>query len=361
VKHQDEFRDGETARRLADRLAAACRRPIRLMEICGTHTMSVFRHGLPSLFPENLRLISGPGCPVCVTATQEIDRVIALARLPNLAIATFGDLVRVPGSESSLKEETSRGADVRVVYSPLDAVELARQNPGRQVVFIGIGFETTAPAVAAAVLSAAAMKLDNFSVLAAHKLLPPAMHALLAAGDLAVDGFLCPGHVTTIIGADAYRPIAETHGAPCVVAGFEPVDVLQGLVMLAEMIENGDASVAVQYRRGASWEGNRKARQIMERVFQPQDAPWRGLGLIPQSGLGLKNELRLFDAARRFDVNVAPTAEPPGCRCGDVLRGRIRPTDCALFSNACTPAKPVGPCMVSSEGACAAHYRYMVD
>ncbi|MBU2547877.1 MAG: hydrogenase formation protein HypD [Proteobacteria bacterium] len=359
MKHQGEFRNGAVARRLAERLRAVSTRPTRLMEICGTHTVALFRHGIRSILPENVTLISGPGCPVCVTATEEIDRTLRLARTAGVRVATFGDLIRVPGSDSSLKEEMAAGARVSAVYSTLDALQLARDHPDEEIVFIGIGFETTAPTVAAAVFSAARTGLPNFSMLSCHKLLPPAMEALLSSGDLGIDGFICPGHVTTVIGTAPYGRVAETHGTPCVVTGFEPVDLLQGILMLVESVEAGRADVAIQYKRGASPEGNPKAREIMNRVFEPADAPWRGLGLIPGSGLALRDEYRRFDARARFDLDVPPAKEPPGCRCGDVLRGAAAPPDCPLFRKACTPDRPVGPCMVSSEGACAAFHKYL--
>lgn len=361
MKHQAEFRDGEAARALAARLRAASRRPVRLMEICGTHTVSIFRHGIRSVLPETIRLVSGPGCPVCVTATEEIDRAVRLARTPGLRVATFGDLIRVPGTESSLKEEMARGAKVSMVYSSLDALTLAAQHPEEEVVFLGIGFETTAPTVAAAVLTAARDGCRNFSVLSAHKLLPPAMEALLQSGELRIDGFICPGHVTTIIGTEAYLAVAEKYGTPCVVTGFEPVDILQGISMLVDLLEAGRAEVAIQYKRGAAPEGNPKARAVMGQVFEPVDAPWRGLGVIPASGLGFRPEFRAFDARTRFDLETPPAPEPPGCRCGDVLRGVATPPECRLFRRICDPDHPVGPCMVSSEGTCAAYFRYQPE
>jgi hydrogenase expression/formation protein HypD len=358
LKYQDEFRNGEVARRLAEKLAAVSKKPVRLMEICGTHTVSIFRHGIRSLLPKTIELVSGPGCPVCVTATEEIDRAIKLARTPNVRVATFGDLIRVPGTLSSLKEEMALGAKVSMVYSTMDAVKLAQDNPDEEVVFLGIGFETTAPTVAASILAAARMGLANFSVLSAHKLLPPAMGALLAGGGLEIDGFICPGHVTTIIGTKSYEAVAAKYGTPCVVIGFEPVDILQGVLMLVEFLEAGRAEVAIQYKRGVSPEGNPKAVEIMLQVFEPVDAPWRGLGWIPKSGLGLRKEFEKFDARVKFDLEVPPAPEPPGCRCGDVLRGALRPPECKLYRKVCTPERPVGPCMVSSEGTCAAYYRY---
>ena len=276
-----------------------------------------------------------------------------------MRVATFGDLIRVPGTESSLKQEMAAGAKVSIVYSTMDAVQLAQNNPNEEVVFLGIGFETTAPTVAAAVMVAHQMDLPNFSVLSAHKLLPPAMGALLDSGDLKIDGFICPGHVTTIIGTEAYETVAKAYGTPCVVTGFEPVDILQGVTMLVEMLEQGRAEVAIQYARGAAAQGNPKARQVMMDIFKPVDAPWRGLGPIPESGLGLREKYSRFDAAVKFDLTVPPAPEPPGCLCGEVLRGVAKPPDCKLYKKACSPDKPVGPCMVSSEGTCAAYFRFL--
>lgn len=358
MKHQDEFRNGQLARRLVDELQRTSTKPIAIMEICGTHTVAIFRHGLRSILPPTIRLVSGPGCPVCVTATEEIDRAIRLTTIPGLRVATFGDLIRVPGSQSSLKEMMAAGAKVTVVYSTMDALQLAREHPEEQVVFLGIGFETTAPTVAAAVMTAAKTGLANFSVLAAHKLLPPAMNALLASGDLKIDGFLCPGHVTTIIGTSAYKDVALKYRTPCVVTGFEPVDILQGLLMLVDLFQSGRGEVAIQYQRGAAPDGNPKAREVMNLVFEPVDAPWRGLGVIPGSGLGIRPEFQAWDARRRFDLEVPPASEPPGCRCGDVLRGLLIPPDCRLFRRGCNPDHPIGPCMVSSEGTCAAYFKY---
>jgi len=358
MKHQDEFRDGALARKIAAKLQETSTKPVRLMEICGTHTMSIFRHGLRTLLPPTITLVSGPGCPVCVTAIEEIDRAVRLARTPGVRVATFGDLIRVPGSESSLKEETAAGAKVALVYSAMDALKSAWDHPDEEVVFLGIGFETTAPTVAAAVQRAAQTQTGNFSILSAHKLLPPAMNALLADQDVRIDGFLCPGHVTTIIGAEPYRRVAERYRTPCVVTGFEPVDILQGILMLSELIEADRAEVVIQYKRAVSPAGNPKARAVMDKVFKPVDALWRGLGLIPLSGLGLRDEFSAYDARQRFDLEVPPTAEPPGCRCGDVLRGVAVPPDCRLFRNLCTPDRPVGPCMVSGEGTCAAYFKY---
>lgn len=358
MKYIDEYRDGAVAQALAARIGRTVERPMRLMEICGTHTMAIFRHGLRSLLPEAIELVSGPGCPVCVTAAEDIDRCIRLARTPGVIVATFGDLVRVPGSGSSLRLEQASGADVRMVYSTMDALETAKENRRSEVVFLGIGFETTAPTVAAAMIEAGRQGIGNFSVLALHKLLPPAMEALLADPDNHVDGFICPGHVTTIIGTSAYRDVVEHHHRPCVVTGFEPVDILEGILLLAEQIEAGRAEVEIQYRRGASADGNPAALRFMWEVFEPADALWRGLGPIPGSGLKVREAYAARDARLRFDLAVPPAAEPAGCRCAEVLRGRIRPPECPLFGRRCTPQDPVGPCMVSGEGTCAAYYRY---
>ncbi|HBD09600.1 MAG TPA: hydrogenase formation protein HypD [Syntrophobacteraceae bacterium] len=358
MKYLDEYRDPHLAEILLAALRRRSHRPLRLMEICGTHTVAIFRSGLRELLPDTIRLISGPGCPVCVTAAEDIDRAIWLARQPGVILATFGDLVRVPGSQSSLQRERSQGADVRIVYASFDAVEIARTHPDREVVLVGIGFETTAPTVAAAIQQAASAGLENFSVFAAHKLLPPAMEVLLQADDVHLDGFLCPGHVSTVIGAKAYEDVAERYGIPCVVAGFEALDVLQGIVMLVDQLENGRAEVEIQYRRAVSWDGNRQARLVMEEVFEPAESSWRGLGTIPNSGLRIRDDFRQLDATRRFALPRIRVAEHPGCRCGEVLRGVLQPIQCALFRKACTPEQPLGPCMVSSEGTCGAYFRY---
>lgn len=360
MKYIDEYRDPELAKQLLAALekSGASGKSIRLMEICGTHTVAIFRSGIRQLLPPNVQLISGPGCPVCVTSNEDIDRAIWLARQPGVIITTFGDLLRVPGSESSLHEERSAGADVRMVYATFDAVAIAKENPDKHVVFIGIGFETTAPTVAAAVKQAASQGVDNFSVFSAHKLLPPAMRALLDSGELHLSGFLCPGHVSTIIGAGAYREVVENYGIPCVVTGFEPLDVLQGIQLLVELVEQGRAEVLNQYRRGVTWEGNVAAQKLIDEIFEPADTTWRGLGMIPGSGLRVREAWQRFDASRRFDMPVIEVKEHPGCKCGEVLRGVMTPPECGLFRKVCSPQSPKGPCMVSSEGTCGAYYRY---
>jgi hydrogenase expression/formation protein HypD len=340
---------------LAERIRAPS---LSFMEVCGTHTMAIWRHGLRSMMPEKIRLLSGPGCPVCVTSPTQIDAAIALARQPETIVATFGDMVRVPGTSSSLERERAGGADVRVVYSPLGALDLARACPGRQVVFLAVGFETTAPLVASLVLQAVAEGIRNLWVFPAHKLIPPALDALLADREVHVDGFLCPGHVSTIIGSQAYEFIPERYGKPCVIAGFEPGDILLSIKMLLQQIAEGRSRVEIEYTRCVKPEGNPKARMCADKVFMPADSEWRGLGVIPKSGLSLRLEFSSFDAQGHFGVRLNPVKEPGGCLCGAVLRGAIFPAQCPLFGKTCTPESPVGPCMVSSEGACAAFYKY---
>jgi hydrogenase expression/formation protein HypD len=328
------------------------------MEFCGGHTHAILRYGIPTLLPPTVELRSGPGCPVCVTASEDLDHAIALAQVPEVVLTTFGDMIRVPGSRTSLAQAKAGGADVRVVYSPLDALQLARKNAGRPVVFLGVGFETTAPMVASAVLAAEAEGLENFFVYSTHKLTPPATRAILDAGEVALDGIIGPGHVTTIVGTDAWQFLSQEYGVPCAIAGFEPLDILGAILTLVDMVEQGQVGVSNTYARSVRAEGNAAAQGAMARVFEPADTLWRGFGTIPASGLALREEYARFDAARVFPVEVEPAREPPGCRCGEVLRGVLLPTGCPLFGRACTPQRPVGPCMVSAEGACAAYYQY---
>ena len=355
------FRDPKTARALVSAIGeavGAASRPLTFMEVCGTHTMAIHQHGIRSLLPDNIRLTSGPGCPVCVTPIAYVDHALALARRTDTIVATFGDLARVPGSTDSLQDEKARGADIRIVYSPLDAVALARKNPEREVVFLGVGFETTTPTIAGAILEARRLGLTNFSVLSANKTMPAPMAALTADPDLAIDGYLCPAHVATVIGAEGFRSLAENYGIPCVITGFEPLDILQGLLMLTRQARAVEARVEIQYSRFVRPEGNTKAREIMARIFAPGDADWRGIGPIPGSGLRIRDEFADYDAARKLPVIVEPAREPAGCRCGEILKGKLAPRACPLFDAACTPENPIGACMVSSEGACAAAYKY---
>jgi hydrogenase expression/formation protein HypD len=329
------------------------------MEICGTHTHSIAKYGIKNALPETINLVSGPGCPVCVTSASDIESIIEFSRdEKNVIIATFGDMMRVPGKTSTLMEERSRGADVRVVYSPLGAIEIARENPGKQVVFYSVGFETTAPTVAATLIKAKDQGLDNLSALSLHKLTPPAMKALMDGGAVNIDGFICPGHVTAIIGAGAYEFLAKDYKSPCVVAGFEPLDVLMGLLMLTRQAEEGRAEIEIEYNRVVSWEGTLMAQEVLNTVFEPCDAIWRGIGSIPLSGLRIKDGFSAFDAEKRFSIKSYAADEPKGCMCGEVLKGIAPPEKCPLFGKACTPEEPVGPCMVSSEGTCAAYYKY---
>lgn len=355
----DAFRDPALARELIARIDRIVGdRDINLMEVCGTHTVSIGRYGFRSVMPAGLHLLSGPGCPVCVTANRDIDHAIALSRLDGVIIATFGDMMRVPGSTSSLRAEKAAGRDIRIVYSPLDALRIAEDNPERQVIFMSVGFETTTPTIAACILEAYERGLENFSMFTANKMTPPALRAIADDPETRIDGFILPGHVSTITGVAPYRFLVEEFATPGVVTGFEPVDILEGIEMLVRMVVDGAPRIENAYLRGVNADGNPVARALTDQVFEPCDAVWRGLGELPQSGLRIRREFARFDAAQRFEVYVEPTVEPRGCRCGDVLRGRIAPDACPLFGRACTPENPVGPCMVSSEGSCAAYYRF---
>ena len=330
---------------------------VSIMEVCGTHTTEFFRTGVKDLFPENLRLVDGPGCPVCVTPNDYLDRAIEIGKL-GAVIATFGDMIKVPSSYSSLGEEKAKGMKVEVVYSPVDAMALAEKHPDLEVVFLSVGFETTAPGEASAVLEAKERNLKNFSILPGNKLTAPAVKALLDAGEARIDGFIIPGHVSAITGADVWEFAATDYGKPCVVAGFEDYDLITGTLSLLDLIRKGDARLVNGYTRVVRPGGNPRAREIMFEVFRPADAEWRGIGTIPGSGLAVRDAFAEFDASRRFRVTPPEPREHPGCRCGELLRGLIVPTDCPLFGKACMPERPVGPCMVSTEGPCAAYYKY---
>lgn len=333
-------------------------RDVRFMEVCGTHTTVAFRTGLRQLLPESVRLISGPGCPVCVTDANYLDAAVEVCRRPNVIVATFGDLMRVPGSESSLDRERAAGASVRIVYSPSDALVLAKECPARHVVFLGVGFETTAPTVAWSIWRAARDGVKNFSVLCAHKTMPGAMDALLRDRQVKIDGFLCPGHVSVITGASIYRFICERYKIPCVVSGFEAWDILKSIAMLLAQLAERRADVEIEYSRSVGEHGNPAAQRLIAEVFQPCDASWRGIGTIPGSGLAIRETYKRFDAAKVLDVKFGAAHVNPLCACGSILRGVSTPLDCRLFGRACTPAHPIGPCMVSGEGACAAYYKY---
>lgn len=355
----NSYRDGEIATKLAAWFKNQEELPdVRFMEVCGTHTVSICRHGIRELLPPEITLTSGPGCPVCVTATEDIDTFIKAAELDGSIIATFGDLLRVPGSKSSLQDARAEGADIRTVYSSLDALDIARKNPEREVIFLGVGFETTTPTVAAAILTAEQEGLQNFTVISSHKVMPPALEALLSDPEIKIDGLICPGHVSIMIGADAYEPFVSRYRIPCVIAGFEPVDILKAVVMLTQQVKTGKPEVEIAYDRAVTKEGNRQAMAIMYRIFEPADALWRGLTVIPASGLEIREEYDYFNARKRFDLAVAEARDPAGCACGDVLKSIKTPPDCKLFGKACLPEHPIGPCMVSGEGACGAYYKY---
>ncbi len=357
MKYIKEYRDKELVRILVDRIHSYRGPQVRFMEVCGGHTMAIQKFGIPSLLPDNVSLVSGPGCPVCVTSLQFVDHAIALGQRDDFIITTYGDLIRVPGSSSSLEQEKSRGSDIRMVYSTLESLAIARDNPDKQVIFLGIGFETTAPASAAALVRARSENLKNFFVLSAHKVMPPAMAAIVDE-DVKISGYLAPGHVSTITGSEIYRDISEKYGLPVVVSGFEPSDILQSIHMLLEQLRTEHIAVEIQYKRVVTPEGNRKAQRIMQDVFALRDDWWRGLGVLPLSGLGISDAYADWDAERRFTVELEPAKEPEGCICGEVLRGVSHPTDCILFDSVCNPANPVGTCMVSEEGACQAFYKY---
>jgi len=361
----DSFKDPLLVRaqlEVIQQLAAELKRDVNIMEVCGTHTVAIARSGFRSVLPGNIRLISGPGCPVCVTANVDIDRVIALTKVPDAIIATFGDMVRVPGSSTSLMQRKAEGAKVEVIYSPLDALTLAQKHPHMQVILVGVGFETTTPPVAATIIRAHSLGLANFSVAAAHKRVPPALLALVNDQELALDALILPGHVSTILGIAPYEFLAADYGIPGVITGFEPLDLLQGIAGLLRQVLEGRATIENAYKRAVMHEGNPAALEVIQRVFAVCDADWRGLGVIGESGYAIREEFADFDALRRFsaDLEVEPTVEPRGCRCGEVLRGLLSPSACPLFGKACTPSMPVGPCMVSSEGSCAAWYRYQI-
>jgi len=361
MKYVADYRDAEAAKRYADVIARITTRPWTIMEICGGQTHAIVRFGIDALLPPEITIVHGPGCPVCVTPVEILDAAIEIAARPRVIFCSFGDMLRVPGSQSDLLTMKAHGADVRAVYSPLDAVRIAEQNPARRVVFLAVGFETTAPANAMAVLEARRRDLLNFSILVSHVLVPPAMELILASPDNRIQGFLAAGHVCAIAGSNEYRPIAHRYKTPIVVTGFEPLDILQGIAMCIVQLEEGRAEVELQYSRCVHEDGNRVAQTLVERVFRVVPRGWRGLGEIPASGLALREEFAAFDAERVFALGVHPHDAASGCEGGRVLRGLLRPTECAAFASRCTPEHPLGAPMVSSEGACAAYYRYRRD
>jgi hydrogenase expression/formation protein HypD len=361
MKYVDEFRDRAVAAALAERIKQTVRRPWTIMEVCGGQTHAIVRFGLDSLLPPHLTLVHGPGCPVCVTSVSLIDQAVCLASLPNVIFCSFGDMLRVPGSRGDLFGVKATGGDIRIIYSPLDALELARKYPDREVVCFAVGFETTAPAWAMAVAQAKQSGLTNFSLLIAHVLVPPAMEAILSSPQNRIQGFLAAGHVCTVMGYEDYEALAQKYRVPIVVTGFEPLDVLEGVAMLVTQLEEGRVEVENQYVRSVSREGNRPARTIVDEVFESAPRIWRGIGEIPASGLRLKSAYRAYDAEVKFERELAQLAqgkEDPECRSGLVLQGLLKPMDCPAFGVRCMPERPLGAPMVSSEGACAAYYRY---
>ncbi len=339
-------------------LAKGIGRPLKLMEVCGTHTVEIFRHGIRDVIPKTITLLSGPGCPVCVTSVRDVDAVVAIAGNPGVTVMTFGDMMRVPGGTESLLDARSKGADVRVVYSPMDALEAARQEANCEIVFFATGFETTSPLIAATIARAEQMKVRNFSVYVSHKLVPPALKALLDSPDVRVDGFIAPGHVSAIIGRKPYDFVAREYKKPAVITGFESGEIIVGILMILRQIAGQRAAAEIQYRKAVREDGNPRAIALLNQYFEPTDAWWRGIGMLPKSGLKLRDLYAPFDADLKFCPPDSTAGEPELCSCGDILRGVKIPTDCALFGSGCTPDAPVGPCMVSAEGSCAAYYKY---
>lgn len=357
MKYIDEYRNKDIVLNIAAEIKRISTRKIKLMEVCGGHTMSIQKFGIPYLLPETVELISGPGCPVCVTSRSFIDKAVAYARMQDVIITTYGDLIRVPGSHSTLDEEKAKGADVRIVYSIMDALLIAKKNRSKKVVFLGIGFETTAPASAAGIIRAQMASITNFFVFSAHKIMPPAMESLIVEG-VKIDGYIGPGHVSTITGDSIYQDIPKKFGLGVVISGFEPVDLMQSVLMLVKQIENDDRKVEIQYTRVVKPEGNLKAQQMLEEVFEYGDDWWRGLGVLKNSGLKIKAEYSKHDAEVQIPVEIDPPVEPKGCICGEILKGLKKPKECKLFDKVCSPSNPIGACMVSNEGACAAYYLY---
>jgi hydrogenase expression/formation protein HypD len=358
MKYVSEYRQADLVQKAMRQIKRTVTRPWVLMEICGGQTHAIVRHGLDQLLPPEIELVHGPGCPVCVTALEQIDRALAIAAMPDVIFTSYGDMLRVPGTDQDLFSIRAAGGDVRVVYSPLDAIQIARENLDRQVVFFAIGFETTAPANVMSVLQARALGLKNYSVLVSHVRVPPAMHAILGSPANRVQGFLAAGHVCAVMGYWEYPPIAERYGVPIVVTGFEPLDIAQGILRTVELLEAGQAKAENAYARAVTFEGNRPAQQVISQVFMEIDRKWRGIGMIPMSGWGLRPEFAEFDAERRFDVAAIQSQESSLCIAGKILQGLKKPLDCPAFGSACTPEHPLGATMVSSEGACAAYYQY---
>lgn len=358
MKYVQEFRDPKIAHALIDQISKAVTKPWSIMEVCGGQTHAIMQYGLQELLPEEVTLLHGPGCPVCVTPLEQIDRALAIAARPEVIFTSFGDMLRVPGSDCDLMMLKAQGSDVRVIYSPLDAIKIAQDNPTREVVFFAVGFETTAPANAMAVKQASTLGLTNYSQVVSHVLVPPALVAILTSPNNAVQGFLAAGHVCTVMGFNEYLPIAKQYNVPIVVTGFEPLDLLEGILGLVQQLEAGQATVDNQYKRSVLKAGNQPAQDMIDEVYQVVHRKWRGIGEIPHSGLGLRPAYAAFDAEQKFDVADIQTNEPEICIAGEVLQGWKRPPECPAYGKECTPDTPLGATMVSSEGTCAAYYRY---
>jgi hydrogenase expression/formation protein HypD len=356
----ESFRNKELVAALIQKIREERSKPIRIMEVCGGHTMAIRKYGIQTLLPAEIELLSGPGCPVCVTDQKFIDIIIEYSKSPENTIVTYGDLIRVPGSSSSLDNEKAAGADIRIINSTIEALEIARQNPGKKIIFAAIGFETTTPGTALAILQAKKEKLNNFFIVSAHKVMPPVMHALVEEG-IPIDGYIGPGHVCTISGSKIFNSVTLNHNLPIVISGFEPLDILESILLLQKMINQNRPDVAIQYSRLVSKNGNIKAQSVVNEVFEPFDENWRGIGTIPLSGLKLRQEYQKFDALKQFPIKPIESAEPRGCICGQILKGLKKPTECPLFGKVCNPSSPIGACMVSSEGACNASYTYSAD
>ena len=357
MKYIDEFRNKDLIAKLAGLISMSATRNYSFMEVCGGHTAAIHRFGIPSLLPENIKLISGPGCPVCVTGTDFIDKAVAYSRMENLIVVTFGDLMRLPGSVSSLEKEKAKGADIRIVFSGLESLEIARSNPSKQVIFLGIGFETTAPGTAVTMIQAKEQDVRNFLLLSAHKVMPPAIDAIIRDGT-ELNGFICPGHVATITGSSIFNFIPEKYNLGCVIAGFEPADILMSILMLVRQVNSRICKVEIQYSRVVKPDGNALARKHMDRVFDICSSSWRGFGLIPESGLTLNEEFEEYNAEEIIPLSITAQVENEICICGKILRGLYSPDDCPLFANICNPNNPLGACMVSNEGTCNSWYRY---
>jgi hydrogenase expression/formation protein HypD len=340
------------------KLSKKLKKPIALMEVCGTHTVSIFKSGLKALLPKNINLISGPGCPVCVTSATDLDKALALADNPDIILTTFGDMIKVPGSFLSLADKRAESGNIELVYSPIDALEVAKNNPNKKVVFLAVGFETTSPTIAGTIIEADRQNINNFYILCSHKLIPPAMKALLDLGEVKLDGFLCPGHVSTILGSNSYEFISQDYAIPCVISGFDAPDIAESILMVLKQKLEGRSEVEIQYKRVVRPHGNPKAREILAQVFEVVDEEWRGLGIIPQSGYKLRGKYKKYDIEKAIKIKSKTKTKDKGCICGAILRGVNIPTDCKLYAKKCTPENPVGPCMVSTEGTCSAYYKY---